>query len=123
MAKLLLADDDEEFRHVLAETLERMGHVVVQAREGQEALDAYAKESFDLVLMDLIMPKREGIETIREMTKCYPGVKIIAMSGGGMFIPIDFLRVARQVGAVEILIKPFSADKLTTTITHVLGLP
>jgi CheY-like chemotaxis protein len=122
MARLLLIDDDESFRSVLKVSLEQMGHTVTEACDGQAGLTKFQDGVYDVVVTDLIMPDKEGIETIMDLRKLDPEVKIIAMSGGGRVTSVDYLQIARQVGAKKILAKPFlyedikaAVDELTAT--------
>jgi CheY-like chemotaxis protein len=120
MPKLLLIDDDDLFRSMLCATLEEIGHTVTEARNGNEGLKLYQDGVTDLVITDLIMPEKEGIETIMDLRKKFPGVKIIAMSGGGRVSAGDYLRIAKQMGAGKILAKPFSNDELSAAIAEML---
>jgi len=123
MARILIVDDDDPFRCVLKASLERMGHVVSDTNEGRKALALYEPEAFDLVITDLIMPGKEGIETIMDLRKLNPRVKIIAMSGGGRVTSVDYLQIARQVGAKQVLAKPFPYEELKLAIEAVLAPP
>jgi DNA-binding response OmpR family regulator len=121
MPHILLIEDDELFRKMLHATLEEMGHTVTAAQDGKEGLAQHARISSDLVLTDLIMPEKEGIETIMELRKKSPGVKIIAMSGGGRVTATNYLHIAQQMGAGRVLIKPFSNDELAAAINSLLS--
>jgi CheY-like chemotaxis protein len=116
MPRILLIDDEASFRDVLKVSLEQMGHSVVAAKDGREGVECYTGGSFDVVITDLIMPDKEGIETIIDIRKLNPEVKIIAMSGGGRVTSVDYLKIARQVGANQILTKPFSYDDIQAAI-------
>ena len=104
-------------------TLAQIGHEVTEAAEGGQALELYGPGRFDLVVTDLIMPGKEGIETIIALRKMDPLVKIIAMSGGGRVTTCDYLQIARQVGAKKLLVKPFSRDDIKNAIESVLTPP
>ena len=121
MPRILLVDDDESFRPMLHETLERLGYEVVVAVNGNEALDRYRERPADLVLTDVIMPEKEGLETIREIRREWPDAKIIAMSGGGRTTPENYLKMAQNMGAAKVLTKPFSNRDLLDAIEGVLG--
>jgi CheY-like chemotaxis protein len=126
MARILLIDDDKALREVLRLSLEHLGHAVMEAQDGDEGLALYAKHGADIVLTDLIMPGREGLETIQELRRLYPSIKIIAMSGGGRVAAQDYLKVAAEFGAVRMLAKPFAIPVLAEAITATLaetGLP
>jgi len=73
------------------------------------------------VITDLIMPDKEGLETIMELRAAQPDMKIIAMSGGGRNRPGDYLKVARQMGAAQVLAKPFSSQELLDCVRTVIG--
>lgn len=120
MARILLVDDDESFRKMLDMVLKAMGHQVVVAVDGDKAWKACNAESFDLVIMDLIMPNKEGLETIQQLRRSRLPVKILAMSGGGRLNPNDLLAVARQFGADAVLAKPFSNDELSAMLKQLL---
>jgi len=121
MSRVLLVDDDEPLRKMLKFSLQKMGHLVDEARNGDEALRLCASEPPDLVLTDIIMPDKEGLEMILEIRQTYPQLKIIAMSGGGRTNSVDYLKIARRLGAMHTLEKPFSYDDLNTAITMVIA--
>ena len=121
MARILLVDDNAELLKLQGEVLRREGHVVTMATEGNEALLLVQNSVFDLVITDLVMPVREGIETIVELRRIAPSLKIIAMSGGGKVDAKDYLTIARQLGAVQTLAKPFSKKDLLEAVSGVLG--
>ena len=121
MPHILLIDDDDLFRGMIRATLQERGHTVTEARNGKEGLALHDLVPADLVLTDLIMPEKEGIETIVELRKKNSGVKVIAMSGGGRVSATDYLKIARQVGAQQVLTKPFSSDELELAIGHLLN--
>lgn len=106
---------------MLRKQLEGMGHFVTETCDGKKGLAQQALAPADLVLTDLIMPEKEGIETIIELRKKWPDVKIIAMSGGGRATAANYLGIARRVGAGAILNKPFSHDELRGAISNLLS--
>ena len=116
MAHLLIVDDDDPFRKMLRLTLQQLGHLVAEARDGDEALLLHQKVAFDMILTDLIMPNKEGIETIISLRRQRPEVKIIAMSGGGRLNAKDILAVAKAMGANQVLAKPFSNESLVAAL-------
>jgi DNA-binding response OmpR family regulator len=119
MARLLLVDDDAMVRDMLAVTLTAAGHTVVQAENGREGAKLFRAAPTDLVITDLVMPDREGLETISELRAEWPTLPIIAMSGG-MRSPV-YLRLATKLGAQRTLAKPFTADALLGAIDELLG--
>lgn len=121
MAKILLADDEEVLRGLLVGMLESDGHVVEAVSNGNQVMKALAAGSFDLVITDLIMPDKEGIETIMELRKKNPAMKIIAISGGGRSGAQNYLKLALKLGAAATLEKPFDRDGLVATVRQVLS--
>ncbi len=112
MINILVADDDPSIRHLYKLILEREGHRVYLANDGVEALAQAKKYNIDVLITDIIMPRKEGIETIVEIREMNPEVKIIAISGGGRRGNQDFLRMAEMVGANYSLTKPFEPHDL-----------
>jgi len=108
-------------RQMVGITLTGAGHQVQQANDGREALTQFGKESFDLIITDIIMPEMEGIETVREIRKLSKSVKILAMSGGGRHQNVNFLDAARQLGADEVLEKPFDPRELLNIVNRMIA--
>ena len=121
MSHILIIDDDILICQLLRRILEQLGHRVTDAQDGRKGLNAFQADPAELVITDLIMPGMEGIETIMEMKRRFPGTKIIAMSGGGVGSGSDYLQMARKFGAHQILNKPFSVPMLTDLVTTVLA--
>jgi len=120
MATILLVDDDEQFRTMLNEVLQRAGYDVRQAQDGNDALRQYRASPADVVITDLIMPEKEGLETIRALRAFDPAVKIIAMSGGGRLSAADYLVIAQRFKAQRVLAKPFPHHELLTMLKELL---
>ncbi len=120
MIKILVIEDDSSFRVVLVQMLERAGFEVCFAEDGIQAMNICGSFSPDLVLTDIIMPDKEGLETIQELLSLNPGIKIIAMSGGGRFGPESYLPLAEKLGARKTLQKPFMREELLCAIKEVL---
>ncbi len=118
-ASILLVEDERSLAEVLERTLESAGYHVTWAKDGKEALRVYDSKKFDIVLTDLIMPEKDGLELIPELRRINPAIKIIAMSGGGLGTPNSYLSVAQRFGAVQRLAKPFSSDELFAVIDAV----
>ena len=116
-----MVDDEPSIRDLVALVLELDKHEVVTAGDGNSALAEIDKSDFDLVITDLVMPDREGIETIISLRKSRPQLKVIAMSGGGFGNAGDYLALAAGVGAARTLAKPFTNDQLLKTVRDVLG--
>ena len=123
MAKILLVDDDTLVRTSLSLALEDAGHAVVQAVNGDEGLDALAREMFDLVVLDILMPESEGIETIREIRKKWTALPVLAISGGDKTGWSDFLKMASTLGANNTLAKPFTATDFLARVARLLARP
>ena len=119
MARILVIDDNDTFRALLRLQLEGAGHEVLEAANGAEGLLAYHDRPVDLVLCDLFMPEKEGLETIRDLRRAGEG-KIIAMSGDGPGDASGLLRVAQRLGAARALSKPFRAEALHQVVREVL---
>jgi CheY-like chemotaxis protein len=122
-ARVLLIDDDIELLRQMSQAFQSAGYDVAAAADGQMGIARFEKERFDLVVSDLIMPTREGIETIFALRRANPGVRIIAISGGYRVGPQDFLDLARHVGADETLAKPFRHSDLLALAARLLAAP
>ena len=120
MARILIIDDEPIIRDVLIETLEREGYETVAASDGNDGIKIHQENPADLIITDLIMPEKEGIETIMELRRDSQDVKIIAMSGGGKIDPNTYLQIAKTVGAVKTLAKPIRIEELLKTVQEVL---
>jgi DNA-binding response OmpR family regulator len=121
MAKILVVDDDTLVRTSLSYALEDAGHQVVQAGNGDEGLAALHRESFDVVVLDILMPEREGIETIREIRKKWPVLPVLAISGGDKTGWRDFLRMASALGANDTMAKPFTASDFVDRVIRLVN--
>jgi CheY-like chemotaxis protein len=121
MCRLLLVDDDHAFRTMLVKLLTRGGHEVRDVEDGRAALRAQREDAADLVITDLVMPDMEGLETIQQLRREHPGIKIIAISGGGRSQPGDYLELAARLGAHSTLAKPFSGQQILAAIDEVLA--
>lgn len=121
MAKILLVDDDTLVRTSLAYALEDAGHEVTQAVNGDDGLAALGREPFDVVVLDILMPEREGIETIREIRVKWPVLPVLAISGGDKTGWSDFLRMATVLGANDTMAKPFTATDFVDRVNRLLG--
>ncbi|HWI28976.1 MAG TPA: response regulator [Stellaceae bacterium] len=121
MAVLLVIDDDAGMRKLMVRTLTGKKHRVIEAENGREGLKLVEEHKPDLVITDILMPQKEGIETIREVQERAPQTRIIAVSGGGMSQNLMFLDVARAFGADAVLAKPFRPAQLLEMVEQVLG--
>jgi CheY-like chemotaxis protein len=113
MAGILIADDDEDLREMLRLVLESAGHEVEVVADGERAIRAYERRPVDLLITDLFMPMRDGLETVQYFRSRYRGIRIIAISGGGYSgQQTDHLAVARHAGADASFRKPFDMNAL-----------
>jgi DNA-binding NtrC family response regulator len=118
--RILVVDDDPGIRRALFILLTREGYQVTQAQDGVEALRVWRDKGGDLVITDLHMPEKNGIETIVELLSHSPGMRIIAMSGGGQTKRLDLLGNATMLGAVLTIEKPFTLHEMMTTVRQAL---
>ncbi|HEY7490589.1 MAG TPA: response regulator [Candidatus Tectomicrobia bacterium] len=115
MTCILIIDDADRIRALLRELFENEGYDVVEASNGAAGLCAYRAQGADVVIMDMLMPQRDGLETIRELREHFPQAKIIAISGR-----MDLLVLAQTAGAVRTLQKPFAPADVLHTVREVL---
>lgn len=112
MARVLIVDDNDDFRALLRTALELEGFEVAAAANGTDALHSMRQAPADIVVTDLFMPDKDGLETILEIRQRHPQAKIVAMSGWQSVRGVDYLSVAREIGAVHVVRKPFDLDEL-----------
>lgn len=105
---------------MLRRTLERADHEVYEAANGREALEIRAQVLPDLMVIDLIMPEKEGLETLQDLRRDGIQLPVIAISGGGRIGAESYLSVARAFGASRVLTKPFGAAELLRDIDELL---
>ncbi|MBI2424324.1 MAG: response regulator [Candidatus Hydrogenedentes bacterium] len=120
MANILIVDDEEQVRSMLRMMLEREGHTITEAENGGVALRALRSAKFDLMILDLIMPEVEGLETLMTLRQTLSDLKVIAISGGGNSVGMDFLPAAAKLGAARTLKKPFDRDDLLNVLRELL---
>lgn len=120
MSRILVIDDESSIRKILRIMLERSGYEVDEASDGVSGMKKIRSDPPDLVITDLIMPDKEGIETILELRRDYPGLKIIAMSGGGVIGAQEYLKMARSVGAHRVFKKPFGMGEFLEAVEDLL---
>jgi two-component system, chemotaxis family, chemotaxis protein CheY len=119
MPSILIAEDNQIVQNVLKDLLSSIGHNVYVADDGDEALKIAAESNLDLVILDIFMPNKEGLETLRELKNISPQTKVIAMSGN--CFPNDYLLAAKAFGAEETIRKPFSNDELIELVRSTLN--
>lgn len=120
MARILIIDDEVQLRTSLLRTLESEGHQVFAAGDGREGLRVFHEQHPDLVVTDLFMPEKDGLETIREIRRHSPASRIIAVSGGYRGGMVDLLPVARKLGVTLTLAKPFAPEELLGAVRFAL---
>lgn len=121
MAHILIVDDEMLFRKLVRKMLEEAGHQVLEAANGNEALAIVERTPPDLIIMDVLMPEREGIETIASLRRAKSTIPILAVSGGGRTKMTEFLTVAEKFGADASLRKPFDQKTLLDAVQSLLG--
>jgi len=123
MARILIIDDDAQIRELLTLFLEHSGYEVMTADDGGKAYTMMAVNPADIVITDILMPEHEGFETIRLLRKEYPGIGIIAISGGGHLPPHHYLEIAQRLGARHTFFKPVDRKTLLNAIQEMLQHP
>ena len=119
--RILVVDDNAAARHSLTELLARSGYEVIQAADGFEATRVWWDARVDLVILDLFMPDKDGIETMRELRKLSPGIPVIAVSGGWSYQPgLSLLKAAQHLGAFLAIEKPYTAAVMLETVRQAL---
>jgi CheY-like chemotaxis protein len=121
MARILVIDDDPWIRRMIRQILERAGHEVVTAPDGQEGRRVFRENPADLVVTDMVMPEMGGVETIAGLKDEYPNAKIIAISGGGRTGPYGYLKLAERFGAERVFPKPIRKAQLIEAVNELLG--
>ncbi|HER08854.1 MAG TPA: response regulator [Bacteroides sp.] len=120
MSKILIIDDEPYILMMLKKMLEKAGYETDLASNGKEGMDLFKKDPSDLVITDIIMPEKEGLETIREMKRIHPHLKIIAMSGGGKISAENYLETASIFGATRIIEKPFTQNEMVSAVNELM---
>jgi DNA-binding response OmpR family regulator len=121
MARILVVEDDEQVRTMLCMTLDWAGYDAHGAPDGNVAIRMQRERPADLVVTDLIMPDKEGLEMIMDLRREWPRTKIIAISGGGRVGPGNYLSQALHLGAARAISKPFGREELLGAIRELLG--
>lgn len=116
MTRILVVDDDVRIRELIVDTLSGEGYIVVEAAEGGEGIAKFRAHPFDLIITDLYMPEKEGLETIVELRREFPQLKILAISGART----EQLRIAKMLGADATLSKPFDLIDLIDAVDELL---
>ncbi len=121
MAVILVIDDEPKIRQTVSAFLTQAGHEVLEARDGAQGLRLCRTADVEVVITDIVMPGKEGIETIRELRRERPDIRIIAMSEGGARNNSAYLEFAQRLGADEVIAKPFRADDLIALLHRLIA--
>jgi len=116
MAKILLVEDDDLVRDMLAQVMQRASHEVESAANGEEASELLKKIEPDIMVTDIIMPRKSGITLISEVKNRHPNMEIIAISGGGRLDPMGYLDLSESLGAAVSFEKPIDNAALLMAI-------
>ena len=120
MTTILFVDDEIELRRIVRTMLERAGYRVLDAAEGTAAIALYREHRPQLVITDIFMPTKDGIELLRDIRALDPQAKIVVISGGGSRNELLYLKSAQQFGVAATLAKPFKGDALLAVVRRVL---
>ena len=120
MARILIVDDEEVVRSLIRTVLKHYGHEVEEAVDGHEALEMFQKSPPDLVMVDLIMPKKNGLDTILEMRAKHPGARFIVMTGALPTL-LESQNMAALMGELKTLAKPMTPTDLIQAVRDALG--
>lgn len=121
MKTILLIDDETDILQLLQRILEKSGYNVLTAENGKMADRLLDQHTFDLVITDIIMPDKDGMEVIFQLKQTSPSIKIIAISGGGKLAPEGYLKMAEIAGADAIIQKPFESSYLLQVVNNLLS--
>jgi CheY-like chemotaxis protein len=122
MASILVIDDDPSIRKLLRHVLEEAHYTVFEAADGDQAMRLARQQPVDLIITDILMPERDGLEVIRQMRRENPLVKIIALTGGGSYLGLETLETAKDFGAVGTMAKPFDIHQLIDVVGKSISL-
>lgn len=118
--KILVCDDNKEFRSMLVELLMINGYSLYEAEDGEHTLQIIKDSGIDLLVTDIVMPNKEGLETIIAVKKAYPTLPIIAMSGGMQLNTTSYLSMAESLGAKYTFCKPVKLDEFLSAVEQCL---
>jgi DNA-binding response OmpR family regulator len=121
MKKILVIDDEKSIRKMLKIVLEKNNYKVFTAQDGNKGIQQFKDQKPDLIIIDLIMPEKEGLETIGEIKELNTSVKIIAISGGGTVDPTTYLMLAKNMGAHKTISKPIDNAALLSDVSTLLS--
>jgi len=120
MIRILVIDDEPSVLDVLRKILQTEGYEVITAANGEEGLELFRQISCDLVITDMVMPVKDGLQTILDLRKEEPDLPVVAMSGGGTISKERYLVVAGYLDRVITIPKPFSVESITEAVVKLL---
>ncbi len=120
MKRILVIDDDPIMRETIKDILQYEDYYVADAADGKEGMALLQKETFDMIVTDVLMPEKDGIEVIMEAKKRQPKIQIVAISGGGYISAENYLKMARDLGASATVVKPFDIDMFIDKVNSLL---
>lgn len=120
MSKILVLDDEPSILLMIRKMLEKAGYEVIVASNGRDGMKLFEREKPDMVITDIIMPEKEGLETIFELRRMHPDLKIIAISGGGRISPDGYLPGAKLLGANMVFQKPLVQKEFLNAVASLL---
>lgn len=121
MARILVIDDDPQICDLLKQNLEKEGHAIDTAENGVAGLNQFREHPAELIVLDILMPEKEGLETILDLRREFPDVKIIAMSGGNERAKLNLLDLAQRLGAQYCIQKPFQLQDFNDLVHKALS--
>jgi len=119
--RILIIDDEQIVLEVLRKILELEGYEVATAANGDEGIELFSQKPFDLVITDMVMPEKDGLQTILDLRKETPDLAVIAMSGGGTISKERYLAVAGYLDGIITITKPFSLESITGAVAKLLS--
>jgi DNA-binding response OmpR family regulator len=121
--RVLVADDDPIQRAIIGELLDLAGFACEEAEDGDQALEALRREPADLVVLDMLMPTKDGIEVLIEIRKAWPKTRVLTISAGGLMSPGQLLHLSEGLGADATMVKPLRRGEFLATIRELLDRP
>ena len=120
MTKVLLVDDDRVIREALSKALQLQNFHVNSLSDGTKVISEIEENDYDIIVLDIVMPNKEGLETIQDVRSINTKIPILAVSGGGRTTPSSNLEIAKMMGANDTLLKPFDSFSLIQKINKIL---
>lgn len=120
MGKIMVVDDDIGIKKLLENAFLKVGYEVSAFTSGKDAINKFKNDPHDVLITDIIMPEKDGIETIIEIKKIEPNIKIIAISGGGRIKADDYLNIVKKLGVDYTFSKPFSIKEILEAVNNLL---